>query len=168
MENSPLVFKYSDIKEEGGRHAELSLPPAQYADAFDAPAVLKKLDLELDFSVGGDSVLLEGKVTALLELECSRCGEPVARVFADSFDEVYPDSLEYIDAREPVRETAALLAPIKVLCSEACKGRCLVCGGNRNKQACGCRQEKASPFEALRDLKNLKADRPGKPGKKKF
>lgn len=168
MENSPLVFKYADIKEEGGRHAELSLPPAMFADAFDSPGVLKKLDLELDFSVGGDSILLEGKVSALLELECSRCGEPAARVFTDSFDEVYPDSLEYIDAREAVRETAALLAPIKVLCSDDCKGRCLVCGANRNKQACGCKAEKASPFEALKDLKNLKVDRPGKPGKKKL
>lgn len=165
MENSQLVFKYADIREEGGRRVELSLPPAAFADAFDSPGALKKLDAVLDFSVGGDSILLEGRVSALLELECSRCGEPVTRVFEDSFDEVYPDSLEYIDAREAVRETAALLAPIKVLCSDDCKGRCLVCGANRNKQACGCKPEKASPFEALKDLK---VDRPGKPGKKKL
>ena len=165
MEHSQLVFKYSEIKEEGGRHAELSLAASAFADAFDAPDTLKKLDVELDFSVGADSILLEGRVRARLELPCSRCGEPVLRDFEDSFDEVYPDSLEYIDTREAVRETAALLAPIKVLCSESCKGRCLVCGVNRNKQQCSCRAERATPFEALKDLK---LDKPDKHGKKRL
>ena len=110
-------------------------------------------------------MLLEGKVRGVLELLCSRCAEPLTRVFEDSFDEVYPDTVEYIDTREAVRETAALLAPLKVLCAEDCKGRCLVCGINRNKAACVCRPEHASPFEALKDLK---VERPGKPGKKKL
>jgi uncharacterized protein len=162
-ENDPLVFKYSDIKDNGGLNVKLSPSPAAYDDAFDRPGTLKKLDLELDFSVGGDSILLEGRVRAEMELECSRCGDPLARAYDDSFDEVYPDSVEYIDTRELIRETVALLAPMKALCSEACKGRCLVCGANRNRQTCGCRPDKTSPFEAL---KSLKIDRPGRPGGK--
>jgi len=66
------------------------------------------------------------------------------------------------DARDLVRETTALLAPIKVLCSDACKGRCLVCGGNRNRRACSCRPDKASPFGTLKDLKLGKPDKPAK------
>jgi uncharacterized protein len=163
QENDPLIFKYADIREKGGHNVKLTLSPAAYADAFDRPGTLKKLQVELDFSVGGDSILLEGRVRAELELECSRCGDPVARAYEDAFDEVYPDSLEYIDTREVVRETTALLAPMKVLCSEACKGRCLVCGNNRNRAACGCKPDKASPFEAL---KGLKLDEHGRPGKK--
>lgn len=164
-DNDPLIFKYADIREEGGRHVSLAPAPAAYADAFDSPDTLKKLAVELDFSVGGDSILLEGSVRAEMLLECSRCGDPVARAFEDSFDEVYPDSLEYIDTREVVRETVALLAPIKVLCSESCKGRCLVCGANRNRKDCGCRPDKASPFEALKDLKLQKPEKPGKDSK---
>lgn len=162
QDKDPLIFKYEDIKAKGGLNARVSPDAAAFADAFDRPGSLKKLEVELDFSVGGDSVLLEGKVRAELELECSRCDEPVARSFEDSFDEVYPDSLEYIDTREVIRETAGLLAPIKVLCAEDCKGRCPACGGNRNKKACGCRLEKTSQFEALKDF------RPGKPGDKKL
>ena len=162
-EKDPLVFRYEDIKEGGGLNLKLSLAPAAYADAFDKPDSLKKLDLEMDFSVGGDSILLEGRISAELELDCARCGEPLTRSFSDAFDEVYPDSLEYIDARELIRETVALVAPIKVLCSDACKGRCLVCGINRNSKTCDCRTDKASPFSALKDL-DLKT--PGKPGKK--
>ncbi|HCC48473.1 MAG TPA: hypothetical protein DEQ38_10220 [Elusimicrobia bacterium] len=160
-EKDPLVFKYEDIKAQGGLNIKLSPDIAFFADAFEKPGSLKKLDLELDFSVGGDSILLEGRVSAELELECSRCAEPLARTFADSFDEVYPDTVEYIDTREVIREAAALLAPIKVLCAESCKGRCLVCGINRNTHSCECRAGKTSSFEALKDFK------PGKPGGKK-
>jgi uncharacterized protein len=165
QQSDPLVFKYSDIKEKGGLNVKFSPQPAAYADVFDRTGALKKLQLELDFSVGGNSILLEGRVRAELELECARCGDPLARAFEDSFDEVYPDSVEYIDTRELVREATALLAPMKVLCSESCKGRCLVCGTNRNRGTCGCRPDKASPFGALKDLK---LDKPGKPAKKKL
>jgi len=161
-EKDPLVFRYEDIKEGGGLNLKLSLPTAAYADAFDKPGSLKKLDLEMDFSVGGDSILLEGKISAELELDCARCGEPLTRAFSDAFDEVYPDSLEYIDTREVIRESAALLAPMKVLCAEDCKGRCLVCGANRNVKKCGCTAEAANKFSALRDLKLKKTEKPEK------
>ncbi|MBI5743342.1 MAG: DUF177 domain-containing protein [Elusimicrobia bacterium] len=161
-ETSQFVFRYADIRESGGLNVKLAPPPAAFADAFDSPETLKKLRLELDFSVGGESILLEGKVYAELELVCSRCADPLARAFEDSFDEVYPDSLEYIDTREVIRETVALLAPMKVLCSEACKGRCLVCGANRNSKVCGCRPDMGSQFGALKDLKLIKPDKPGR------
>lgn len=160
-DKDPFVFKYADIREKGGLNASLAPAPALFADVFDSPETLRKLKVDLDFSVGGDSVLLEGRIRAELELFCARCGDPLARALEDSFDEVYPDSLEYIDTREVIRETVALLAPMKALCSDSCKGRCLVCGGNRNRKACGCRAEKASPFEGLQGLKLDKPDKPG-------
>jgi uncharacterized protein len=161
-DNNPLVFKYADIVDSGGHNVKLSLPAADYADAFERPDTLKRVEIEMDFSVGGDSVLLEGRAAAVLALDCARCGEPVTRSFEDAFDEVYPDSLEYIDTREVVRETVALLAPIKILCSDGCKGRCLVCGVNRNLQTCTCKAEYNSSFQALKDLKVNKPENPGK------
>ncbi len=162
QEKSPLVFNYEEIKAQGGLSVKLEPSPAAYADLFDAPTALKKLSLELEFSVGGDSILLEGIARAELEMECSRCAEPLTRGFEDSFDEVYPDTVEYIDTREVIRETVALLTPIKVLCAENCKGRCLVCGTNRNKQPCSCRSGSTSPFSALQGLKLVKQDKPRK------
>lgn len=162
QENDPLLFKYLDIKEEGGLSLKLEPPVAGYADLFDLPNVLKKVTLELNFHVGVDSIVLEGRAGAELEMICSRCAEPLARSFSDSFDEVYPDTVEYIDTREVIRETVGLLAPIKVLCSDSCKGRCLVCGINRNRLVCACKAEKASTFGALQGLKLKKPDKPGK------
>ena len=155
-----MIFKYTDIEAEGGLNVKMQPPLAGYADLFDRPGALKNLELELDFSVGVDSILLEGRVTAELEMVCSRCAEPLVRTFEDSFDEVYPDTVEYIDTREVIRETTGLLAPMKVLCAENCKGRCLVCGTNRNRQTCACRSEKAGTFDALKGLKVKKQDNP--------
>jgi uncharacterized protein len=161
-DNNPLVFKYADIVDSGGHNVKLSLPAADYADAFERPDTLKRVEIELDFSVGGDSVLLEGRASAVLALDCARCGEPVTRSFEDAFDEVYPDSLEYIDTREVIRESAGLLAPIKVLCAEECKGRCLVCGANRNVKQCGCTADMTNQFSGLKDLKLKKTEKPEK------
>jgi len=163
QETDPLIFKYLDIVEEGGLRLTLEPAPAGYADLFERPGILKKLSLELNFHVGVDSIVLEGRASAELALECSRCTDPVTLSLADTFDEVYPDTVEYIDTREVIRETIGLLAPMKVLCSDSCKGRCLVCGINRNRQTCSCKAEKASPLEGL---KGLKLDKPEKPGKK--
>ncbi len=162
QETDPLIFKYADIMEEGSLNVRLEPAVAGYADLFDRPGMLKKLSLELDFSAGVDSILLTGRVSAELEMVCSRCAEPLTRSFDDSFDEVYPDTVEYIDTREVIRETTGLLAPIKVLCSESCKGRCLVCGINRNKQVCACKAEKPGAFGAFEGLKLETRKKPGK------
>jgi len=54
---------------------------------------------------------------------------------------------------------------MKVLCSDECKGRCLVCGINRNRQTCDCNTGRTTAFDVLR---SLKIDDQGKPGKKKL
>ncbi len=169
QENNPLVFRYIDIEAEGGLNVKLEPAPAGYADLFDRPGALKKINLELYFSIGTDSIFLEGRASAELEMECSRCTGLLVRSFGDSFDEVYPDTVECIDTRETIRETIGLLAPMKVLCSENCKGRCLVCGINRNRQICACKPGRAGApplsgprFGALKELKLEKRDKPGK------
>ncbi|MDD5207792.1 MAG: DUF177 domain-containing protein [Elusimicrobiales bacterium] len=162
QEKDPLIFNYLDIKEEEGLNLRLEPPVAGYAALFDPPVTLKKVSLELNFTVGLDSIFLEGKASAELEMICARCAEPIVRTFEDSFDEVYPDTVEYIDTREVIRETVGVLAPIKVLCSDSCKGRCLVCGINRNKLVCACRSEKANAFDGLKGLKLPDQDKPGK------
>ena len=163
QENDPLVFKCSEILEKGALKLELAPPTAFFADAFDSPGMLKSLSVGLSFSVVEGGILLEGRVGAELNLECARCSAPVTRDFSDTFDELYPDTVECIDARGPVRETAGLLAPLKVVCSEGCRGRCPVCGADLNKQACSCVTEKSLPFKALNALEKFSVKQGGKP-----
>ena len=46
---------------------------------------------------------------------------------------------------------------MKVVCSEACRGVCPVCGKNRNLEACSCVAGDApGPFDILKKLKGKK------------
>jgi uncharacterized protein len=61
---------------------------------------------------------------------------------------------ETIDLGAVVREQFFLALPMKPLCQETCQGLCPVCGKNRNREACECRQEWVDP--RLAALANLK------------
>lgn len=61
---------------------------------------------------------------------------------------------ETIDLDEAVREQFFLALPMKPLCREECLGLCPVCGTNRNREQCGCKQEWVDP--RLAALANLK------------
>lgn len=160
-EKGEFVFSAQEIREAEGLEVTLTPEPAVFADAFTRPGVIKSLQVELAFSVTEEGeILLDGKATAELNLECSRCSSPVTRAYSDTFDEQYPDSVECIDTRELIRETVSLLEPMKVLCSEGCKGFCDICGNDRNKKPCSCSSAKAPHFGALKDFK-IKKDGSG-------
>jgi uncharacterized protein len=54
-------------------------------------------------------------------------------------------------------EQVALTLPVKLLCSEQCRGVCPMCGGNRNRGECACSEPGfGGAFDILRDLKKEK------------
>ena len=59
---------------------------------------------------------------------------------ADDVQVITPDTVS-IDLTKDVGETVLLSVPIKLLCTEDCKGLCQQCGTNRNNASCECRQE---------------------------
>lgn len=151
-ENS-FVFNANDIRQQVTLSAEPEVQPQDFADAFPGRDVLRKISVKLEFTSAGEEILAHGAVSAVLSLECSRCGEPAVGEYNDSFDECFPNSVEYIDVRENIRETLSLMEPMKVLCSVNCKGRCPQCGADLNKVKCSCEPLKASPFAALKQLR---------------
>jgi len=61
---------------------------------------------------------------------------------------------EGIDISEDIRQLILLSIPIKMLCSEKCKGLCPHCGKNLNLGDCGCKSEIIDPrWEKLKGLK---------------
>lgn len=60
-----------------------------------------------------------------------------------------------IDLTPDVVDTIRLAIPMKVVCSETCKGLCPSCGVNLNQTACGCSNDTIDPrWENLLKLKN--------------
>ncbi|MGH7452866.1 MAG: YceD family protein [bacterium] len=58
-----------------------------------------------------------------------------------------------LDITDDIRDTLALSLPMKLLCSEDCRGLCAGCGANLNEEPCRCAAPDADPrWEALRKL----------------
>jgi uncharacterized protein len=147
------------------------------------PAPLRELrlvdaDLLLTFEEG--DVWVEGSFEAQGEGLCDLCSDPVTLRFGKSFHtiltpktrdqdlatsiELHEDDLDvgYYDGKgiEPndiLWEQVALELPVKVVCSESCRGVCPVCGKNRNREECSCKAgDLPGPFDILKNLKGKK------------
>lgn len=135
-------------------------PGGDYEVADAEPVILRVINL------GGKKFLLEGKVKLALNIPCDRCLEPV-RVEL-SFDvirsvdlnEANKEEIEdldeqpyvngyYLDVDQLVCDELILNLPMKVLCSEDCKGICNRCGTNLNHETCDCDAKSADPRMAV-------------------
>ncbi|HEX6879487.1 MAG TPA: DUF177 domain-containing protein [Terriglobales bacterium] len=130
--------------------------------------------------LGGKSVVLNirlvGKWSGDFEASCARCLEPVAQRLEREYDLLYrplgsdrrADEVSISEAEteigyyqgegmelaDSLREQVLLAAPVKVVCSEACKGICAQCGKNLNEGSCNCAPVMTDPrWDALKDLK---------------
>ncbi len=124
-----------------------------------------------------DDIRLAGQLATEIEAPCARCLEPVRYQVKRDFDLLYrPQGADRGPEERPVskgeaeigyyegdglqledvlREQVLLAAPYRLLCQEACKGLCPVCGRNLNAGECDCEAPQADPrWNALGDLRD--------------
>lgn len=140
-----------------------------YGETYD---IVSKEPVRLTLtSVGTKSVLLKAAAALVLSAPCSRCLEQVEVPF--DFDLEYKfnftedgragiedddEPVNYINGYELdvdafIGEEVMIGFPMKVLCSEECKGICTVCGANLNRGECGCDRTVLDPrMSIIRDL----------------
>ncbi len=120
-------------------------------------------DIRITGEVVNDGLFLKvaGVICAVADTNCHRClkdfQQPVEIHFAeiyssqDSRDPADADSEEVffsgeeIDITELIRETLLLGEPLKIVCSDDCKGLCPRCGADLNLASCGCDRESIDP-----------------------
>ena len=126
---------------------------------FGGPVVIKGKATNVD---GAIKVEADGEIEVFMS--CDRCVKDVKEdidfildeVFvasgnAQEGDETYSGSV--IDLTGAVKKSILSSLPMKVLCSEDCKGLCPQCGKDLNTGECGCKTEHIDPrFESLRSL----------------
>ena len=118
-----------------------------------------------------------GDLSAQVELNCARCLDPVVRDITKAFDLLYRPlgsdagraevtvtqaeaeigyyQGEGLQLEDVVREQLLLAVPLKVVCSEDCRGLCPHCGQNLNHEGCTCAEPVPDTrWEALKDIKN--------------
>ena len=111
---------------------DLNAPGMDFDGPLEVAAFLKR-----DSGLVKARIALSGRVT----FTCGRClavfGQPWGREFTLAYplDEV--DRSFEIDA--DIREEMILNYPVIILCGEGCRGLCLRCGVNLNKEKCLCK-----------------------------
>ena len=149
-----MKIKVSDIPEEG-----LSVIDKTRVE-IDGQNLPVDMDLRIDKQ--GTEVLVNGSVSAEIEMVCNRClaefkkriDVPVSLVYEPAEEvkgqthELGMDELDTgfyredeLDLDAVVTEQVVLNMPIQSLCSENCKGICPHCGANLNEGSCSCPAE---------------------------
>ncbi len=129
----------------------------------------------LNHSLG--EVRVQGSLSVDIQATCDRCLETAAFPIENRFDLVYMPAEESRGGEDEIdqagievgyyegnglalndilREVVLLGVPMQLVCSEACKGICPVCGQNRNQHDCGCQAETAD--DRWNQLKNFRAE----------
>lgn len=137
------------------------------------------LKISLQAAYISPQVLIKGEWWAELQGECSRCLEKFNYRLKDNFYEEFtqlPGSSlelkgaasglelekgekfvfrgEILDLSEYFRQLFFMSQPLKILCREDCQGLCPLCGVNKNREQCSCRQEEVDPrWAALGKIK---------------
>ncbi len=117
--------------------------------------------------VMNDKIFLTCEVYTEFQVNCSRClksfnypmdtnisAELVREDAVEDEDDDEIDDLVYyqddiIDLAEVVRENIILQLPMKMLCTENCRGLCSQCGGDLNLHQCECNSAEEEEGEGL-------------------
>lgn len=166
---------------QGAKGASLDFSVTNNRIPLVFPAAVKKY-VEPVHVVGqvtnaGKFFLVQGQIQTKLATVCDRCLEPfeypVVLDFEVEFgqknqvtemvlqekelgsldDIIYPYEGTVIDLSRSVEDELGVGLPVKILCSQGCKGLCSSCGQNLNVGDCACTEESIDPrMEALRSL----------------
>lgn len=154
----------STIKDTKGASIDVELrePIGSLAAAGREVGVRAPVEVKARVTNTGHGVLwVQGKARARLAVTCDRCLAPFELEVVSDFeqrcvrgrDDGHParsseddgrtdDVCEYrgdlVDIGPGVRESLALAIPIKLVCSDECKGLCPSCGKNLNDGPCDC------------------------------
>jgi uncharacterized protein len=154
---TPLAFSAEEIRERQGLAVSVSVPGGTL---FPEPPAEARLDgpveASLEFSVGGDALLMQARLSGRWTVPCSRCLAEHTVAFDARAEETYPLSTPEIDVTEDLRQAALLEVPARSLCRPDCRGLCPRCGKDLNAGPCGCAPEMPKPLSCLKDLKKGK------------
>lgn len=155
---------------EGIHHYQFTVVPEELelGGEFQAQVVV---DATIDKSP--NQILVTCTIRTVATFACDRCTSSFVEALTPTYRMFYAlegaepldvDPVEFqqllpgqsvIDIADDVRQTLLLAVPLKLLCSEGCRGLCPTCGKNLNDGACSCRNQRDdSRWDILRKLQS--------------
>ena len=149
-----------------------NLDGQQYDFPSEAGRLRAPIHLEAYLRKVGGEITIEGQLSTVIEMLCSRCLKPHKEVLTETFEVVYCpktaldpsgddveldetelDRYEYegetLSLTEFIRDQLLLMIPVKPLCQPDCAGLCPICGKDLNKGVCECVSESIDPRLAV-------------------
>lgn len=173
-----MLINLSDVLSEHHKTIQqiASVDMTEFRSALGHFPIIEKGGIEITVEhVKRRELTISGKGKVVLEIPCDRCLEPVRTEFVLDFTKnvdlnesnedqtMELDEKNYIDGYnldvDKLLYNEILIGwPMKILCSESCKGICNVCGQNLNEGTCDCEDTSLDPrMSVIRDVfKNFK------------
>jgi len=130
------------IKKE--KEVAMEYEDEQFQDKLTRESSQGPLKLKLVLSlVGNDNIRIKGEIGGVFKLICDRCGDTFFQHKTIELNEIFELtekelSDRMVDVDSKIKEVVVISFPMKILCNENCKGICLNCGVNLNKEKCKC------------------------------
>jgi uncharacterized protein len=156
-------------------HVEQPVSMGKGREPVEGVSYVRDVDVDFTLLAKGKEVKLAGTFSAGLKLTCHRCLGEYELALEQDLDLVFipreempgevdveladedmnvASYIDVIDLAQIIDEQVALALPMKLLCSEDCKGICSQCGQNLNEGACQCRDERVDArLLVLKDIK---------------
>lgn len=170
-----MLISLSETMSTKGKVEKVSVPIEM--ESFDYQGIAYKFSrkepVNLTISnLGNRVVLIEGNIDVSLTMFCSRCLKELeypmkldfnkeidfnltAEERADDLDETNYIVGYNLDVDIMVYDEILIAFPMKLLCSEDCKGLCKNCGANLNETTCDCDNAEYDPrMSKIRDIFN--------------
>lgn len=150
---SSFIFRTEDLKARGGFRGSLKAGGDVFPGVFSSG---KLLDVKASFviSLGDKALLLEGKISARAEFECSRCLAGFEAVIEDSFEEIYENPQEEINIKPAIEEALAMMEPSKPVCPQNCDESFI-----KKYRVADAKESKEGPFSALKKVNFKKKEK---------
>ncbi len=135
-----------------------------------------EIALHCTVSKAEKNVYITSKAKAKIDFVCDSCLVDFVDILENEFSIFYTsdketvkyDDEEFVRLLKPgtpidltygLKENLLLAVPIKIICSEECKGLCSVCGTNLNEGKCNCKKTAVDPRWA--GLEKFRSESPG-------
>lgn len=162
-----MFIDVSEIRKSPGEsfHFDFSEKMDSLEVGNDEISFKDPVSISLDVKNVGNVLNFKGSIKGETVLTCSRCLETYPFHLETDFDERFIHESDIAAAQEDgidtedmqviegnkielgdiVSESILLNIPMKLICSENCRGLCSVCGINLNNSNCNCKSEEIDP-----------------------
>ncbi len=135
--SSEFRFPLTDVKENGQLAVDAQTAPETFPDALSEGALVGPVKLDGMILAVDDEAAFTGTAKGKWRFECTRCLKPVEQSWSTPVEVMVPIDGGPMDLTDEVRQSIALIQPMRILCKPGCKGLCGVCKKNRNDADCG-------------------------------